>query len=188
VPVLLALCSLPGHHALAQQLPVIDNSASSIGGDFTLTDHHGHEFTLASLRGSVVVLLFGYTSCPDICPTELNVVSSLLKQYKQPVVKAVFVTVDPARDTVDKLANYVSFFHPAITGLTGSNREIADVASQYHVRFSRHGEPDNYSIDHSSGIFIIDSANTVRAIAPFGATADHLSRIIDPLIQARINN
>ncbi len=152
-----------------------------IGGNFKLTDHHGNDFELKQLRGRFVFLFFGYTNCPDICPLELNTIASALKRLEKHKVAGVFVTVDPERDTVDRLSQYLPYFHSDIIGLTGTPDAIAEVANQYKVRYSYHGETSDYTVDHSSEIFVLDTTGKVKSIAPFGTTDTHLVETITHL-------
>ena len=150
----------------------------SIGGDFSLTAHDGNRFSLESLRGSIVLIYFGFTSCPSICPMELSHIGRAMDSLGDLAVSGVFITVDPERDTVDKLADYVPFFHPDLIGLTGTADEIRKVADQYNVNYRRAGHGPGYTVDHSSQIIILDDQGAIRALAPFGATAEHLVKVV----------
>src|SRR5690606_11015171 len=101
-----------------------------VGGPFALTDHTGERVTDQDFRGRYMLVYFGYTWCPDVCPTELQVISSALDELgdKAAQIRPIFITVDPERDTVAQMADYVANFHPSFVGLTGSSEEVAAVA------------------------------------------------------------
>jgi protein SCO1/2 len=144
------------------------------GGDFTLQSASG-PVSLSDLRGKVVLLYFGYTSCPDICPTSLtlmNIALSQLSEAEQAQVRGIFVSVDPQRDTVERLAQYSSHFHPNITGITGSDAEVARVAAQYGAIYQR-AEGNTalgYTVDHSSVTYIIDPQGRLSSPLPHGTS------------------
>ncbi|MGH8634066.1 MAG: SCO family protein, partial [Burkholderiales bacterium] len=148
-----------------------DITAVQWGRDFDLTDHDGQRRTLADFRGRVVLLFFGYTNCPGPCPTALaemaQVVNQLGPDRKQ--VQGLFVTVDPDRDTADRLAAYLRAFHPSFLGLRGSTLELETVTKEFKVFYqtqkedqgsdSSHGAGhDNYMVDHSTGIYVLDKS------------------------------
>jgi cytochrome c peroxidase len=108
---------------------------NTVGGDFTLTDHHGKSFNLTQLRGKIVLIFFGYTHCPDVCPTELARMAQLLKQLGDDAdkVQGLFISVDPERDTPAILSQYVPYFHTSLIGLTGSQDQVQAVADAYRT-------------------------------------------------------
>lgn len=134
------------------------------GGDFTLLSAAG-PVSLHDFRGKVVLLFFGYTHCPDICPATLQHVGqvlNMLSPVEQAQVHALFVTVDPERDTLVHLAEYVRFFHPGIIGLGGSLADIRQVARRYGVEFFVEGDgKGNYQVVHTSYLFLIDGNGVV---------------------------
>lgn len=155
----------------------------SIGGDFTLTDHHGEKFELKQLRGKLVLIFFGYTFCPDICPTELTSLASVLKSLGEDAdkVSALFVSVDPQRDTPDKLKSYVPFFSPNLIGLTGSISEVSDVAKAYRVQTKIHSRKktgDYYLVDHSANLYVVGPQGEMLHIIPFGLPTEHILRVV----------
>lgn len=159
------------------------DSKATIGGDFTLTDHHGKRFDLEQLRGKIVMLFFGYTYCPDICPTELATMARLLKQFEKDddKISALFITVDPERDTVEKLSNYVPFFSPHLIGLTGSKDEINKVTKAYRVQSKIHSQKENsdyYLVDHSANLYVIDEQGKLIHLIPFGLPAEHIAQVL----------
>lgn len=141
------------------------------GGDFTLHSPGG-PLALHDLKGKVVLLYFGYTSCPDICPTSLGFTSQALaslSKVEQEKVQMLFVTVDPERDTLDKLKNYTVYFHPSIVGLSGTPEEIAKVAKLYGASYSKQNTA-------SAGGYVVDHSAYTYVIAPDGSllkTLDH---------------
>ncbi len=146
--------------------PVVD----AITRPFTLTSHTGQPFTDAELRGKVALLYFGYTFCPDICPTELGFVSKVMRALGPEAARVtpVFITVDPERDTVAKLKDYVPLFDPRIIGLTGPPAEIAALTKAYGVFAERAQvvtkQPGYYLMDHSSSVFVLDPAGRLADI------------------------
>lgn len=136
--------------------------AAAIGGPFTLFDQSGRSLTEKDLKGSYSLIYFGYTFCPDVCPTGLQVMSNAMDQLKtemQRKIKPVFITIDPERDTIDQLKSYLGNFHPRIIGLTGTERQIAEVTRAYRVYYAKargsEGKRD-YLMDHSSIIFLMN--------------------------------
>ena len=136
------------------------------GRDFRLTDHNGRPHRLADFRGKAVMLFFGYTHCPDACPTTLakiaQAVERLGKDGKR--VQGLFVTLDPRRDTQDVLAQYVPAFHPSFIGLRGSEAEVARTAQDFKVFFAlqRPDESGFYTVDHTAAIFAFDPQGRLR--------------------------
>jgi protein SCO1/2 len=156
--------------------------AQALGGNFTLTAHDGSRFELAMLKGKTVLIYFGFTHCPDVCPMELSNIARALTVLDNEQVSGLFITIDPARDTVERLASYMPFFHPKMLGLTGTAEEIKAVAEQYRITYNRVEQRSGYSMDHSSHIFVLDANGVVRALAPFGSNADHLVRLIQGIV------
>jgi protein SCO1/2 len=138
---------------------------------FALTDHHGHPFGPQQVRGKWTFMFFGYTHCPDICPTTLamlNVVSGQLAKHPAAFKETqfVFVSVDPQRDTPQVLARYVPYFNKRFIGVTGSPEQIARLARQMGVTY-RHGKPDahgNYEVDHSAAILLLNQQGQFAAV------------------------
>jgi len=133
--------------------------ASAIGGPFRLVDQNGKTVTDADLKGKWSLVYFGYTHCPDACPTALNDISIALDELgpQRDKVRPVFVTVDPERDTPDVLKSYVTSFDAPILALSGTPDEIAQAAKGYRVYYAKHPEAGgDYSMDHSSVIYVMD--------------------------------
>lgn len=145
----------------------------SIGGPFTLESGAGTIVTARDFRGKYMLVYFGYTFCPDICPTALNAMTRALQQLgpKAKEVTAVFITVDPKRDTPSVMRRYTAAFGPDLTGLTGTPEEIAKVAKEYRVYHAKHDTgpgPDDYAIDHTSTIYLMGPDG--KFIAPISPT------------------
>lgn len=145
--------------------------------DFTLVDQAGKPFNKERLQGHWNVLFFGFTSCPDICPTTLTTLGSFEKSLQDLATtnlpQVVFVSVDPQRDTPDRVDAYVKFFSPSIKGITGTPEAIASFADALHVPYAVTPLPDGtYTVDHSSALFLVDPDGALRAVfsAPHDAT------------------
>lgn len=153
---------------------------AAIGGPFTLTDHTGQMVTQDILKGKVTLLYFGYTYCPDICPTDLQQIGQALDQLTEAEradTQALFITVDPERDTAQQLAGYVSLFHPLIRGLTGTPEQIAVAAKAYRTYYKKvpaaEAGTSEYLMDHSAFIYLIDrNGDFVRVFGQGGDTAE----------------
>ncbi|MFK8040209.1 MAG: SCO family protein [Rickettsiaceae bacterium] len=132
----------------------------SIGGDFELTDHNGDIFNSDNLKGRLSLVYFGFTYCPDICPTslmKLTQVLEVLDKYQIDIVP-IFITVDPKRDAQQTLKQYLSHFHHKFIGLTGTNEEIRNVADKFKIYYARsysEGDDEDYMIDHSSFVYLL---------------------------------
>ena len=140
---------------------------TAIGGQFQLTDHTGQERTSESFHGQYTLVYFGYTFCPDVCPTGLQVMTQAIDQLDdktQNKITPLFITIDPKRDTVDQLNSYVSNIHPRLVGLTGTDEQIARAARAFRVYYSQSTEDESasndYLLDHTSIIYLMDSAGT----------------------------
>jgi protein SCO1/2 len=133
---------------------------AAVGAPFTLTNQHGKRVSLSDFRGKVVLLYFGFTFCPDVCPTDLAVIAQTLEALGKSgdQVQPLFVTLDPARDTRELLRGYAAAFHPRIVALTGSEDEVRRVATAYKVFFEKVTPPGSktYFIDHSAFTFLLD--------------------------------
>ena len=132
---------------------------SAIGGPFRLTDQNGKRVTNTDLQGKWLLVYFGYTHCPDACPTALNNIALALADLgaKRDEVRPVFITIDPERDTSQTMKDYVAAFDAPILALTGTTAEIAQAAKEYRVYFAKHPEAGgDYSMDHTSIIYVMD--------------------------------
>lgn len=154
-----------------------ESAGEPISGDFVLNSSAG-PISLQQFRGQAVLLFFGYTHCPDVCPTTMSHVADaldLLSESEKRLVQPLFITVDPVRDTVEHLAEYVGFFHPKIIGLSGTEQQIRKAAELFSVQYFRDdwadAGKDNYYMNHTSYLFLID---------PDGEVADMMSDHTDP--------
>jgi protein SCO1/2 len=174
---------LPNPDASAE-LPILP-----IGGDFTLTDQDGQLFTLSSLRGKVVLVFFGYTMCPDACPTTLSKLSSAttkLAPEERSRVKVVYVTVDPERDTPPVMKEHLGYFGVDAIGLTGSLEEIAKVAAQFGAHFEKTDDKTaaGYLMSHTVSVFGLDANLQTRLLIDYDASVDLVVEQIRALLTA----
>jgi protein SCO1/2 len=149
-----------------------DTGGPAVGGPFTLENSSGQTVTDRTFRGKYMLVYFGYTYCPDVCPTTLNAVADALDRLgtKADALQPIFITVDPERDTPSVMKQYTAAFTPRLIGLTGSVAQIADVAKEYHVYYAKHRTgpgPNDYSMDHSSILYLMGPDG--RFIAPLRA-------------------
>ena len=153
--------------------------AVSIGGPFRLVDHTGAQVTDATYRGRIMLVFFGFTHCPDICPTELQVMAEVLDRLGEDAARVapIFITVDPERDTPDALARYLDLFDPRIIGLTGSPEQIGAVARAYRVYYAKVHPPGSttYTMDHSSFIYLMDGQGRFAALFRHGSPAAEIA-------------
>lgn len=141
--------------------------ASAIGGPFTLTDQSGKRVTEQDFKGKPSLVFFGFTHCPDICPTTLFEISELMRTLGPDAAKAQaqFISVDPERDTPKIIGEYLSSFHPAVRGLTGTPEEIAAVAKAYRAYYRKVPIDGGYTMDHMATVYLMDKDG--RFVAPF---------------------
>ena len=170
------------HHANQNQPETIKLAQKPKGGDFTLTSVNG-PVSLHDFKGKLVLLYFGYTYCPDICPTNLSNLSIAYNRLPKPLqeqVQIIFVSVDPDRDPPKRLQQYSDFYHANILGLTGTRAEIDKVAKQYGVIYKIHkeGNDQNYSVDHSAFTYVIDPEGHWVTQLPHASTPDQFIQII----------
>lgn len=166
--------------------PQQEQQKALIGGDFTLTDQHGNTVSNEGLKGTPRLVFFGFTHCPMICPTGLASMSAALEQMgagaPQQEIQGIFITVDPARDTVEQINTYLQSF-PGITGLTGSEEQIQQAVAAYRV-YARKvpmeeneqapQSNNNYDMNHSSYIYLMDAAGDYVTHFPHTATPEEL--------------
>lgn len=154
----------------------VDVTGSAMGGEFTLTDHNGKPRALSDFRGKVVVIFFGYTHCPDACPTTMSELAGALKQLgdRAREVQVLFITVDPERDTPELLSKYVPAFNPSFIGLYGTQqqtRTVADLFKVFYQKAANGADEKNYSMDHTAGSYILDKTGKLRLFMNYGAGA-----------------
>jgi len=155
--------------------------------DFTLTAHTGERVSLHDFRGKLLLLYFGYTFCPGICPTTLANVAQVLQRLdaRANQVQLLMISVDPERDTADKLAAYVTHFHPSFIGLTGSVTDVAAVAPLFGIYYEKQESTDatSYWVDHSATLMVIDQQGIMRFIIPFGTAAQDMATDLASLLR-----
>lgn len=165
-----------------------DISGAGYGRDFRLTDHNGKPRTIADFRGKAVVLFFGYTRCPDVCPTTMAEAALAVKSLGPDAerVQVLFVTLDPERDTRELLAQYVPAFHPAFLGLYGDLAATEKAARDFKVFYQKQPgkTPDAYTLDHSAGTFVFDSSGKPRLYFGYGKGGDKLAHDLKLLLKA----
>ncbi len=167
-----------------------DNQVTKIqlGGPFELTDHWGDKVTDVDFHGKNTLIFFGYTFCPDVCPTALTTISTALDILGDASsdINALFVTVDPERDTPAYLKEYLEHFHPAFIGLTGDSSQIKKIAKAYGVYYARAQEedsdPDDYLMDHTSLVFLMDPAGQYKTHFSHTVTSEQMAeKILDSM-------
>lgn len=164
-----------------------------IGGPLSLVDTDGKRVTDRDFRGKLMLVFFGYTHCPDVCPTELQNMAEALDKLgpEADMVAPIFISVDPKRDTPEALANYVKNFNPRIIGLTGDPSEIAAAAKAYRVYFRKAGESasgEDYTVDHSAFLYLMDSEGRYLTHFPFNAEPSVMVQTIQKTIAANRPN
>lgn len=177
---------LPG--ASKPQFHAVDVTGMEAGKALVLQDFNGKTRTLADFRGKVVLVVFGYTSCPDVCPTTLQDYAQAMKRLGDEAsrVQLLFVTVDPARDTAALLRQYVPAFDPSFLGLRGDDKAIERVTQDFHVYAQAHptkpGEP--YSVDHASQVFAFDPEGRLRLVIPASTKPDDIASDLRTLLES----
>ena len=178
--VLLGLAYRGGRHGASGTL-----LASAIGGPFQLVDQNGKPFTDADLKGKWHLVFFGYTHCPDACPTALNEISLALDKLgpKEKSVGVVFISVDPERDTPAVLKDYLASFDAPVIGLSGTPQEVAQAAKDYRVYYAKHPRADGgYDMDHSAVIYVIDPQGKFTATFTPDTSADDMVKRLEKLL------
>jgi protein SCO1/2 len=160
--------------------------AQGYAGDFRLTDHTGKARTMADFRGKLVLMFFGYTHCPDVCPTtmsDLKKVMALLGADADKV-QVLFVSVDPKRDTREVLSAYVPSFHPSFLGLSGDEAATAQVARDFKIYYKAQpgGTPDAYSVDHTAGTLVFDRGGRLRLFVNYGLEPEKIAEDLRRLL------
>lgn len=158
-----------------------------VGGPFTLTDHAGSRRSLADFRGKLVLLYFGFTYCPDVCPTDLMTMGDLVRSLGPAgdQVQPVFVTLDPTRDKPEVLRAYVASFHPTFVALTGTEDEIRGIATSYKVYFEKVKPPgvSTYLIDHTAYVFLLDREGRFVTLFPPGTPRERMAVMVREHLQ-----
>jgi cytochrome oxidase Cu insertion factor (SCO1/SenC/PrrC family) len=166
----------------ARMMGELMSGKGPVGGPFTLNDQDGTRRSLADFRGKLVLLYFGFTYCPDVCPTDLMAVGNLVRSLGPAgeQVQPVFVTLDPARDKPEVLRAYVASFHPRFVALTGSETEIRRVATSYKVYFEKVKPPgvNTYLIDHTAYVFLLDREGQFVTLFPPGTPHERMAVMV----------
>ena len=164
-----------------------DVTGAGFGRDFSLTDSSGKPRGLADFRGKVVVVFFGFTQCPDVCPTALATLAEAIGKLgpEGERVQGVFITIDPERDTPELLSRYVPAFHPRFVGLRGDAAATERVAKEFKVvyRKAQGATPGSYTMDHSAGMFVFDPQGRLRLYVSHGQRADALAHDLRELLR-----
>lgn len=171
-------------HASAS-LPILP-----VGGDFALTDHNGHPFQLSSLRGKAVLIFFGYTSCPDACPTTLSKLSSVYTRLGDDAkrVKTLYISVDPERDTPAVLKADLGNFDLDALGLTGSKADIDKAVALYKAQYEIIPTPESamkYTVAHSTTVYALDTEGRTRIEFPYEAPIDDIAKGVKAILADR---
>jgi len=172
---------------LLRPSPAGQAQGARLGGDFNLMSAEG-PVTLANFRGYPSILYFGYTSCPDVCPTSLAIMAQgfrSLSPDEQSRVRGIFVSVDPKRDTPESLAAYSAFFHPSLVGLTGSEAQIDTITRRYGAYYHISEQTDSalgYTVDHSSRLYLIDSDGELLEVLSDSINPDELAAKLRALL------
>ena len=165
-----------------------DVTGASFGREFSLTDPTGKTRTLADFRGKAVVVFFGYTQCPDVCPTTLTTLAETMKLLGPDAdrVQVIFITIDPDRDTAALLAEYVPAFDKRFVGLRGDAGATERVANEFKVIYQKQpgATPTTYTMDHSAGLFLFDPQGRLRLYARHGEGPDALASDLRELLRS----
>lgn len=170
----------------AKKFHSTDITGVDFGQDFQLTDHNGKVRTLADFKGKAVVMFFGYTHCPDVCPTTMTDVAQALNLLGNDAdrVQVLFVTVDPERDTQALLAKYVPAFNPGFLGLYGDEAATAKVAKDFRVFYQKHQgkSSQSYDVDHTAGTYVFDPSGKLRLFMSYGQGAEVIAQDLRVLL------
>ena len=179
---------LRGPGQMGDGTPVRSSGQALVGGPFTLTDQDGRRVTPADYRGKYLLIYFGYTFCPDVCPAELQVMTAALDIVgdKAEKIQALFITIDPARDTVAQMKDYIGNFHKRFAALTGSAGDIAKAAKAYRVYYKKVAAEDgsnDYLMDHSSIVYLMDRSNKFLVHFPYGTGPEKMAAGIEKFVK-----
>jgi len=170
----------------ARMMSELMSGKAPVGGPFTLTDQYGAKRGLGDFRGKFVLLYFGYTFCPDVCPTDLSAMGQAIRALgtEGEKLQPVFITLDPGRDTQEVLKNYVAAFHPRFVALRGCDDEVRRVATSYKVYFEkvRPAGASVYLIDHSAFVFLLDREGKYVSFFPPGTSAERMAATVREVI------
>ena len=183
---LILICLVSCQNSNQQTFVGTDISSVRMDTAFSLKDFNGRIRTLEDFKGKVVVLFFGFTHCPDICPTTLTDLKKtmVLLKDKASAVQVIFITLDPARDTEDVLKKFIPTFNSSFLGLTGTESDIDKVANQLKIfnKKVNDGSKAGYTIDHSAGLYVIDKKGSIKLHVSNGQKPEDLARDLAKLI------
>ena len=176
----LALAALLAWRLRPPELHGVVIQSPQQAADFTLMSSKGEPMSLSDFRGQYVMLYFGYTFCPDVCPTTLNDLKRMMEALgpkRAENVQVVMVSVDPERDTAEQLGSYLPYFDPSFLGMTGTVEEIQPIASQFGIFFERHEGTSaaGYLVDHTAVVTVVDSKGYVRMVFPYGTSGEDMA-------------
>ena len=164
-----------------------DVAGANFARDFHLTDHNGRPRTMSDFKGRVVVLFFGYIHCPDICPNTLSELAAVMQRLGSDAVRVqvLFATLDPERDTPAVLAQFVPSFNPKFIGLYGTSSQIAETAKEYKLVYQKQPgkRKGSYTLDHSAGTYLYDTAGKLRLYASYGLGVEALTADIQAILR-----
>jgi protein SCO1/2 len=173
----------------AWQMRPGSGNGPELGGAFSLTDQDGRAVTNDTYKGKWRLVYFGYAFCPDVCPTELQTVAEAIEALGPDGAGIVpmFISVDPARDTVARLKDYVGLFHPRMVGLTGTEAQVTDAARKYRVYFARQAgaDADSYLMDHSSFTYLMKPDGSLSTVFPAQTDPDTMAAAIRQALSDR---
>lgn len=184
-----AVCAALALSGCTPSTPTFQNTditGADFGKNFTLTDHTGKTRSLSDYQGKVVLIFFGFTQCPDVCPTTLAELSEVMKKLGSDAdrVQVLFITVDPERDTQTVLGQYVPAFDPRFVGLTGSVEQIAAVAKDFKAFYQKVPTPNgSYTVDHFSGMYAFDATGRIRLFIRYRAPMESVVADVKTLLK-----
>jgi protein SCO1/2 len=183
----LALIALVACSPDKPKFNAIDITGADYAKGFTLTDHNGQSRSLSDFKGKVVVLFFGYTQCPDVCPTSMSELAEVKRMLGADgdKLQGVFVTVDPARDTTELLKAYMTNFDPTFVAFIPTPEQLAVVAKDYKIYYKKvEGQtPTSYTMDHSAGSYVYDTQGNLRLYSRYGVGPQVLAQDIQTLLK-----
>lgn len=185
----LACATAAQARSAAETMDLLMWNREPVGGPFQLIDQTGKPRSDRDFRGQLMLVYFGFTYCPDVCPTDLMAIGQALEQLGPDAnaLQPIFITLDPERDTAEHLAEYVPLFHPRLLGLTGSLDAIGTAADAYKVYFAKAAigkAAGDYTIDHTSFIYLMDRDGKYLGFFPPGTSAERMVEIIRPRLAA----
>lgn len=183
-----SLAQTGSDRSAAELMDAVMWNREPIGGPFALIDHNGKPRTDADFRGKLLLVYFGFTYCPDVCPTDLQDIGLAVDKLGAAgdAVQPLFITVDPARDTADHLKDYVALFHPRLIGLTGDAAAIHTAAAAYRAYYAKvpNERGDDYTVDHSAFIYVMGPDGMYLGFLPPGTPPERIAEAIRPRLAA----